>query len=274
MILITGATGTIGSEVVKLLADSGKPIRAMVRKPVEIPGVEVVQADFDDPASLADAVADVETVFLVTLPQRPNPDHDVAMVKAAREAGVQRVVKLSAMSSMPGTWHWLSEEAVKSGGMEWTILRPPTFASNMLAYADAINSGQPVPNLTGSAAIGIIDPRDVAAFAAHLLVSEGHGGQTYRPTGPDLLRFDEQVGILEHALGSQIATMDMPLDSLRDMMIGSGTEAEVAEQVVTGMAQLKEGHYSLLTDDFLRVLGRAPKSFANWVDDHAHVFRA
>jgi uncharacterized protein YbjT (DUF2867 family) len=207
MILVTGATGTVGRHVLRLLAARSEPVRAMTREPSKVaawPGVEAVRADFDDPASLARAVAGVETVFLLTAPESPTPRHDLALLDALRATGVAKVVKLSAIGTgdrldngeFLGAWHLQAEQAVRASGLAWTVLRPTTFASNVRQWADAVNAGQPVPNLTGAGRQGIVDPRDVAAVAVEALTSDAHAGRTFTLTGPDLLSVPDQADLL------------------------------------------------------------------------------
>jgi uncharacterized protein YbjT (DUF2867 family) len=283
MILITGATGTIGSRVLALLTAKGAAVRAMTRDPSRLrsaAGVDVVQADYDDPASLAPAVAGVDTLFLLTAPASPSPHHDVAMLDVARAAGVSRVVRLSAIGTGEtgddgttiGAWHALAEQAVRASGMAWTLLRPTTFASNALWWADAIKAGEPVANLTGAGTQGIVDPRDVAAVAAEALTSPAHAGETFTLTGPDLLSVSDQATLLEKALGRPVEVVDTPLDVAREQMLASGMDPSVVEMIITGSAWVRTGHNAIVTDDVNRILRRPPTSFEAWVDDHRSAF--
>lgn len=274
MILVTGATGTTGSEVVKQLAERGEKVRAMSRREVEIRGAEGVKADFSDPSSLARAVDGVSAIYLVTTPPKPIIDHDVALVEAAEAAGVERIVKLSAISGgEPGTWHIRSEQPVRGSGLGWTILRPGTFASNMVPYAPMIKNRAPLPNWTKGGAVGIIDPRDIAGVAVEALTANDHIGQVYTLTGPELLTFAQQVAVLGRVLGTRIEIEDVPIDHARNMMLGNGMDPESVEDSIAGMTRLAEGRYALLTDDVSQILGRAPITFATWANDHRDAFR-
>ncbi|MFE7515559.1 NAD(P)H-binding protein [Streptomyces sp. NPDC057540] len=265
MILVTGATGTIGSHVVRLLAERGVPFRAMSRR--ERPGG--VRADFDDPASLAGAVAGVDTVFLVTVPPVPTADHDIALVTAARAAGVRKIVKLSAIGSgelfdgaTVGAWHVAAEEAIEAGGLVWTMLRPPSFASNFLRYGALIRAGEPIPNLTGDSRQAIVDPRDVAAGAVAAMTSDAHDGQRYDLTGPELLTFAEQASILERVLERPVKTTDVSaLDQLPAGM-------------TTGIGWARAGGAAYVTDHVPRMLGRPAGTFEQWARDHRKAFAA
>lgn len=158
MILVTGASGTVGSQVVTELVRRGETVRAITRRPelLTASGVEAVFGDFEDPASLAAAARGAEALFLLSAPGPTLPAHDLTMMRAAQDAGVSRIVKLSAIGTPEdagegglGSWHQPGEAAVRGSGSAWTILRPTTFASNALSWVDAIRAGDPVPILTG-----------------------------------------------------------------------------------------------------------------------------
>jgi uncharacterized protein YbjT (DUF2867 family) len=276
MILITGATGKIGTYVLSQLTSMGVPVRVMARNPAKLqPGpYDVVQGDFEDPVSLARAVDGVEAAFLVTTPPKPVTDHDVAFVKAAKSAGVQRIVKLSAIGAgetfddaQAGSWHLLTEQVIQTSGLDWTILKPSSFASNLTQFVDALKSGDPIPNGNGQGALGVIDPRDVAAVAVEALTTRDHIGKSYPLTGPELLTFHEQITIVERVLGRPVKSADVPLDTVREMMIGSGLDPAAAEMAITGMRRTIAGDYAFLTDNVARILGRAPRSFETWVKE-------
>jgi uncharacterized protein YbjT (DUF2867 family) len=287
MILITGATGTIGSHVLSLLTGKGGALRAMTRDPARLEvatagadNVEVVKADYGNPASLRPAVAGVHTLFLLTVPASPSPDHDIAMLDAARAAGVTRVVRLSAIGTGEaddegrtiGAWHALAEEAVRTSGLAWTLLRPTTFASNCLGWAGMIRAGEPVANLTGTGAQGIVDPRDVAAVAVETLTSPGHAGRTYTLTGPDLLTVADQADVVAKALGQTVEVVDTPVDAAREQMLAAGMDPSVVDMYATGLAWARSGHNAVVTDDVARILGRPPTSFETWVEQHRSAF--
>ncbi|MEU3891608.1 NAD(P)H-binding protein [Streptomyces sp. NPDC029041] len=265
MILVTGATGTIGGHVVRLLIERGVPFRAMSRR--ERPGG--VRADFDDPASLARAVVGVDTVFLVTVPPVPTADHDIALLAAARAAGVRKIVKLSAIGSgerfdggTVGAWHLAAEEAIQASGLAWTMLRPPSFGSNFLWYRALIQAGQPIPALTGDARQAVVDPRDVAAVAVAAMTSDAHDGQRYDLTGPELLTFADQASILERVLGRPVEITD------------AGAPDQLPAGVITGIRWARAGGAAYVTDHVRRVLGRPGGTFEQWARDHREAFAA
>ncbi|WP_062981146.1 NAD(P)H-binding protein [Nocardia anaemiae] len=279
MIVITGATGTIGSEVVRQLAARGVPVRAVTRNPQRVPAeVEAVRGDYRDPDSMAAAMTGADAAFLVGVLGPDDAETDRALVRTARDAGVRRIVKLSAIGTgdpelgRVGTWHMPGEQAARESGLEWTILRPSSFASNTLSWADAIRSGQPVPNLTGTGSQGVIDPRDVAAVAAEALLTPGHSGHIYTLTGPALLTCADQVATLATVLGHPLDVVDVPENVAREHMISSGMSPEFVEGALAGQAYIRAGGNATLTDDVHQVLGRPPRSYAEWATDHASSF--
>lgn len=280
MILVTGASGTTGSLVVRQLTERGEAVRAMTRTHLDpTPGVEVVRADFEDPASLAEAVAGVDTVYLVTAAASPTPHHDLALLAAATSANVRRVVKLSAIGTgqrfdgaVIGAWHLAAEDAVRASGLEWTILRPPNFASNLLWYAAAIRAGAPLPNLTGTGRVGVIDPRDIAAVAAEALTTSVHIGQIYTLTGPELLTMPDQADILARVTGRAIGHVDLSVEEGQAQLVATGMTPEAVAAASLGMRWARAGHAELLTDTVTAVLGRKPGTVEQWATEHASAF--
>ncbi|MFD3381443.1 MULTISPECIES: SDR family oxidoreductase [unclassified Streptomyces] len=295
MILITGATGTIGSEVVRQLAQHGEKVRALTRDPSKAqarvpdgsePGggagaevdVEVVRGDYLDPASVDAAMSGASAVFLVGVLGPDDADRDRAMVEQARAAGVRRVVKLSAIGTgdpavgRVGTWHLPGEQAVRESGLEWTVLRPSAFASNTLGWAEAIRAGEPVPNMTGDGMQGVIDPRDVAEVAVEALLSARHAGHIYTLTGPETLGVPDQAAVLAEVLGRPVTTENLTPDESRARLAEWGMDAEYAEGVLAGSAYVRAGRNAVVTEEVRQVLGRAPRTYREWAVDHRAAF--
>ncbi|UAK34098.1 NAD(P)H-binding protein [Nocardia asteroides] len=282
MIVITGATGTIGSEIIRQLAERGEPVRAVTRDPgrARVPaGVEVVRGDYLDLASIAEAMSGARAAFFVGVLGPEYVEADRALITTARDAGVGRLVKLSAIGTgdaglgRVGTWHLSGEQAARDSGVEWTILRPSSFASNTLSWADAIRSGQPVPNMTGDAAQGVIDPRDVAGVAVEALVSSGHAGRIYDLTGPELRTTHDLAATLAAVAGRPVDVVDIPEAEAREYMLASGMSVEYADGALAGQAYVRAGGNAIVTANVARILGRA-RTFAEWATDHASAFGA
>lgn len=272
MILVTGATGTIGTELLRQLVAAGIPAFGMTRR--ELPGF--VRGDFDDPDSLRKAIDGAGTLFMLSAPGPRVPEHDRAMVAAAVDAGVSKLVKLSAIGStddeLPGNWHADGERAVRESGLAWTILRPAGFASNVLRWLPAMRAGQPVPNQTGDGEHAFVDPRDVAAVAAAALVSGDHDGQTFTLTGPELLSVPHQVAVMSDVLGQALRVVDVPLEAYAEQLRAAGLDEAFVSVALRGAELVRDGGARTVTDDVERVLGRPAGTFRGWVETNRAAF--
>lgn len=190
MILVTGATGTVGSRVLRELLGLGAPVCAGVHaRPLEVEGVEAHAIDFDRPETLPTALEGVEAAFLASYATR----HEQALVPAAVHTGVERIVKLSAWQAdreefVVGRWHREVERAIKRSGLAWTFLRPNSYMQNVVTVmGETIRNEGAIYDSVGDARISHVDTRDVAATAARVLTEPGHDGRTYELSGPETL---------------------------------------------------------------------------------------
>ncbi|MEV0619451.1 NAD(P)H-binding protein [Nonomuraea sp. NPDC050404] len=284
MILVTGATGTVGSEVVRLLASGGIRVRAMTRDPAKVPalrGVEAVRGDFGDRESLAAAARGAEGLFLLSAPGPWMAGHDEAMIAAARAAGMRKVVKVSAIGTgeragaKVGDWHLAGERALESGDTEWTVLRPSSFASNALSWAAQIRTGAPIPNMMGQGRQGVIDPRDVAEVAVRALTPGVRAREALTLTGPELISVPGMAGVLGEVLGGRrVETVDVPLEVYRERLVAAGVDPVFADVAVDGAELVARDGNARLTGEVELVLGRPPRTFAAWAYDHRDAFVA
>jgi uncharacterized protein YbjT (DUF2867 family) len=281
MILVTGATGTIGSDVVRRLLARGEKVRALTRDPGRAglpPGAEAARGHHRDLDSVASAMAGADAAFLVGVFGPEDADSDRGMVEAARAAGVRRVVKLSAISAgdprtgLGGIAHGHGEEAVRESGLEWVILRPSAFASNTSSWAGALRSGEPVPNMLGSGRQGVVDPRDVAEIAVEALVGPGHVGRTYTLTGPETLSPRDQAAVLGEVLGRRVELRDLTPSETRERLVAFGWSEESAEGMLRSIRFVEEGGNAVVTPDVGEVLGRPARTYREWAEDHEGVF--
>ncbi len=156
--------------------------------------------------------------------------------------------------------------------MAWTILRPPSFASNFLRCRGLIDAGEPLPNLLADARQAVVDPRDVAAVAVAALTDRVHDGRRYDLTGPATLTFTDQAATVERVLGRPVKTTDLTLDAARDLLLGMGLPSEAADSTVTGIAWARAGGADLVTEHVPTIVGRPAGTFEQWVLDHRSAF--
>ncbi|MFF7642767.1 NAD(P)H-binding protein [Streptomyces canus] len=281
MILVTGATGTIGSDVVRRLVARGEKVRALTRDPGRDrlpPGVEAARGHHRDLDSVASAMAGAYAAFLVGVFGPQDAGSDRGMVAAARAAGVRRVVKLSAISAgdprtgLGGIAHGHGEEAVRVSGLEWVILRPSAFASNTLGWAEAVREGTPVPNMLGEGRQGVVDPRDVAEIAVAALVGPGHVGRTYTLTGPETLSPQDQAATLGEVLGRRVELRGLTPPETRELLVASGWREESAEGMLRSVRFVAEGGNAVVTGEVAEVLGRPARTYREWAEDHEGMF--
>ncbi|MBO4258778.1 NAD(P)H-binding protein [Streptomyces griseorubiginosus] len=281
MILVTGATGTIGREVVRQLVAGGEKVRALTRDPqgARLPsGVEAVRGHHRDRASVEAAMTGADAAFLVGVFGPDDAGHDRGLVESARAAGVRRIVKLSGIGTGDpdvgpvGTWHVAGEQAVQDSGAEWTILRPSAFASNTLGWADAVRAGTPLPNTSGTGGQGVVDPRDVSAVAVAALVEEGHAGRTYTLTGPEVLSVPDQAAVLAELLGHPVEVRDLSTTEARAYLLGLGFTDTFIDASEISREFVRNGGNEVVTDDVRQVLGRPARTYREWAEDHKSAF--
>jgi uncharacterized protein YbjT (DUF2867 family) len=282
MILVTGATGTIGSEVVTQLLAAGERVRVLARDPAKAAklgaGVEIAQGDLSKPETLTAAFEGIEKVFLLaTGPDLANLEAHA--ITAAKRSSVKHIVKLSAQGAdiepglQLGRWHRESEKNLVESGLTWTILRPGNFASNTLGWAPSIKSQGLVYHLTGAGKSTPIDPRDIAAVAVAALTKPGHEGQIYTLTGPEALSAPEQVEKIGVALEKKLQAIDAPEAAARSGMLAEGMPRELVEALLEMMALIRAGHGATITKTVAEVLGREPRTFDVWLKDNIAAFR-
>jgi uncharacterized protein YbjT (DUF2867 family) len=281
MILVTGATGTIGRELVAELARRGAKVRALSRNPAAAAfpaGVETVAADLGDPRTLGPALAGIERVFiLATGPARL--DHETSLVAAARRAGAARLVKLSALTVEDATavdiitqWHRAAEQAVTGSGLSWTILRPGAFMSNTVSWAGMIRHQSqvfaPFPDVRTAA----IDPADVAACAAAVLLEDGHDGLAYPLSGPELVSARDQATVVGEVLGREVGITEIPPKAAGQRMIQAGMPAQIADAVLATAVGAGAGPGAVLQPAVRQLTGRLPRPFRDWAARHVAAF--
>lgn len=283
MILVTGATGNNGSEIVKLLAAQNVPVRAMVRdrqKASEIAAanVAVVEADFDRPETLLNTLDGVERAFLVTNSSERAQAQQMAFVEAAKQSGVAHIVKLSQFAADANSpvrflrYHAAVEAAIQASGMAYTFLRPNLFMQGLLNFRSTIATKNAFYAAIGDAKVSIVDVRDIAEVAVAALTSSEHEGKTYDLTGSQALTHAEMAQSISNAIGRQITFIDIPPDTMLDILLKSNFPAWQAEGLIEDYAHYQRGEAAIIASGVQDATGKAPRSFETFARDYAPMF--
>ncbi len=282
-VLVTGATGTVGRQVVSQLLAAGASVRALTRHPEAAglpPGVEVVRGDLTLPDTLEGCLEGLEAVFLVwTAPAEAAPAAPAAIDRLARLA--RHLVYLTAPHRTPhpffqqpnplAAMHAQIEKWIEASGLSWTFLRPGMFAANALAWwAPQIRTGDVVRWPYAAAPTAPLDERDLAAVAVRALLEDGHAGAEYVLTGPQSLEQREQVPTIGDVLGRPLRYEELsPEEAYRELR----APAAVVTMLLNAWAAAL-GQPALVTSTVEAVTGRPARTFREWVSDHAEEFRA
>lgn len=280
MILITGASGNVGKEVLKQIAQTGVQVRAAfqaVSKAAAIPPrVEVVTVDYNQPETLRTALSAVERVFLVGPPTAQLPALERKAMEAIAQSGVRQVVKLSAMGGREAIFprqHAQSEDYIQSTGVPYTFLRPNGFMQNMVNYnAPTINTQSAFYGSEGDGRVSHIDIRDVAAVAVKALTEDGHVGKAYTLTGPEALTNNEIAQILSDELRREIRFINLPPAQLKEALLSAGVPEWNADALLDLQRLYREGKATTVTRDVDQILGRKAISFAQFFRDYSSDF--
>ena len=283
-ILVTGATGTIGSTLIPLLAARGATVRALVRATgrtkISDSRIQTAVGDFADPASLRVAVEGVDAVFLACGNVPEQVAYECTVIDAAAQAGVRRIVKLSARGAAIGApaayWHWhgLIEQHLQASTVPAVLLQPGFLMTNLLGAAEHVRRQGMLFAPAATARIAMIDPADVAAAAAVALTTDGHDGRTYVVTGPEAISYAQVAAHLSAATGRHVGFVDIPPEAAVPALIDAGLPPFAAEQVVTVFGELRRGVQATTTGTVNALTGRAARPFAAFARQYAGAFRS
>ncbi|MFJ9772327.1 SDR family oxidoreductase [Kitasatospora sp. NPDC101157] len=279
MIVVTGATGNIGRPLTQALAEAGRQVTAVSRHRAAVPdGVRHVVADLARPGDLAPVLRGAEALFLLLSGDlHSQAARPADLIGEAAAAGVRRVVLLSTQGVVTRPFGATRiamrglEDVLRDSGLEWAILRPGGFASNALWWAESVRAQRLVAAPFGDVGVPVIDPADIAEVAAACLLDDRHAGAAYELTGPEVITPRQQAEALAAALGSPVAFHELTREEARAAMSRS-MPAELADDTLDilgapGPAELR------VSPDVRRVLGRAPRPFADWAVRNVAAFR-
>ena len=280
MILITGATGQVGSAALNALAAGGAEVRALVRRPSGFAGpegVQVVQGGFDDDRSLAGALAGVDVMLLAG---RDSPDSVAQhrrVLAQARRAEVRHIVKLSAIGASPESpialmrEHNEVDEEVQKGPASWTLLKPHLYMQNLLRAADAVREGRLAAPM-GHARFPLVDTRDVGAAAAVALGNPAaHAGKAYALTGPVAQSYDDVAAAFATVAGHAVAYEPVAPEDFQGRLLGAGMPDWRAFDLAH-IASAYSAAENAISPDLPMLLGREPRSLSEFLDDHRNAF--
>jgi uncharacterized protein YbjT (DUF2867 family) len=279
-ILVTGASGTIGSELVKLLVEAGQSVRAGYRsRRPDLAGIDSVRLDFETGEGLESAVAGVDAVFLLAGSLEDQATAEIRVVGTAKRVGVQRLVKLSVLACETEAYsfariHRKVERVIEQSGIRHTFLRPGSFMQNFVNYhGDTIRSEEAFYLPCGDAREAFVDARDIARVAAHALTNDGHEGKAYDLLGPEVLSYADAAGKLSEVVGREIRYVDLPDAEFKNAMLGAGLPNWYADQLPSLYQYIREGEFSKSSTAIKDVTGQDPISFDQFARDYADLWR-
>jgi uncharacterized protein YbjT (DUF2867 family) len=280
--LITGATGDVGTRVVRQLLDRNIRPRVLVRnseKAQQLFGgnAEIYVGDLADPITTRRAMHGIHTLYLVNVgPEIPQRDGIAATI--ARDEGVQRIVKLSSLDVEHGlaigAWHEKGEAAIRASGVPFTFIRPTGFMTNLLAWAHAIKTEGVVRSSTGSGRRPFIHSDDIAAVSIAALLNEKYAGQILSITGPASLTFGEATQIIARSIGKSLVYEAISDEEARERYSRISGSLEETEAHIALWRAIREGRLAATTDGIEKIVGRKPISLDQWASENAHHFLA
>jgi uncharacterized protein YbjT (DUF2867 family) len=277
MILVIGATGKVGRQVVAQLATRGDAVRAVTRHPASarLPaGVEVVHGDVAQPPSLEAHLKGVRSVFLLWPFASPAAAADLAPPTVAVLARqVRRIVYLSAQAAadQPGSSWAVVERLIEASGVEWTFLRPTGFAANALMWADQLRTGGVVRWPYGRASRSPVHERDIAAVAVRALTEDGHNGARYLLSGPENVTQAEQVSAIGEVTGRDLRWEELEPEEARRQLLRAWGDPGFVESALAGWAAMV-ARPEPVTRTVEEVTGVPARTFPEWVQDHVADF--
>ncbi len=278
-ILVIGATGRVGSELVKLLTQNGKDVRTATRNPLtassKFPNmVEVIEFDYEKPQTFATALAGVEKIFLTVHPGDNHSDKAaMPLIDAAKKADVQHIVDLTAMGVEQDDTFMLRilEKYIEKSGISYTHLRPNWFMQNLNfgpMFADIKTTGA-LHLPAADAKISFIDVRDIAAVGFTVLTKPHHEGRAYTLTGKESLNYFQVLEKISRVVGKEISYVPISEGNACAALIKGGIPTDLIERWTDFYRKVRQGLCSPVSPDVELVLGRSPILFDQYANDNA-----
>lgn len=288
MIVILGATGTIGSALLKRLVDLGVPARALSREPEKLSAqigdkgwstIEVASADASDHESLRRAFAGASQLFLA-MSNSPNQiELETSIIRIAAEAGIKHIVKISSPAferSSPvavAGWHQEIEKTLSESGLTHTVLRPYAFMQNLLRLVPTVTTQNIFFGAMGDSHCNFIDCRDIADVAAEALTNREAAGQIYTLTGSEIFSYPQIASKLSALLDRPVNYINLEPQVLRNNLIEYGHMPPWLASHVVEIQTMSTVVLERPTDTVKRLLGREPRTLDAFLQEHVQYFR-
>jgi uncharacterized protein YbjT (DUF2867 family) len=287
MILLTGATGTVGSVVARKLAPLAVPVRALVRdangtSELSALGISSVIGDLTRPSTLAPALEGVDTAFLLTPSVPAQAEMETGFIDAAQAAGVSLLVKHSAVGADPdaaglANAHGVAERHLAESGLGYRVVRPTQFMESYLSWTPpiAVARSLVLPLADPAVEVNLVDVEDVASVEVALLTGAGEDRGIYTPTGPELLTYAQVADRISRGIGTTIPLRVPTVDQYRSEMTKDGYPQASIDYVAGYFSTLRQGHtaLSVTTDDVLKLTGHRPRSIEEFAASHVEALR-
>jgi NAD(P)H dehydrogenase (quinone) len=283
---VIGATGRVGSEVVRGLLARGDPVTALVRDPDEArnmfgepDGLGIRLTRLDDPGDLSRALEGTRTLFIAMgsigiegVIQR------MAIGAAARTSSIEQVTRLSVLNTSAGSLginqraHYSIDRFASSTAVPYSTVRPAIFAASMLSAAPEVRASRTWTGVAGSGRTALIDHRDVAEAALRVLTDPALWGAHHDLTGPVAMSWPEALELLSAELGERVSFRVASDREFLDGLIGAGVPAGTAELLITREWAILAGENDYTTDTFQQITGRSPRHLREFLGQHRAQF--
>lgn len=279
-VLITGATGNVGSILAPLLRSAGVQVRALVRdeakaQPLRALGVELAIGDLDDSSSLDGALDGVSQVYLVTWNGPTGATHGHNLIEAALRTGRPHIIKQGGYGSPKSRiiqQHILVNHELERSGLDYTFLEPTFFMQNLMMAGQSVVSDGAIYLPLKDGRVGMVDVRDIADVAAALLTTAGHAGKTYVLTGPQSISVSDVAAALSTTLDKPVRYVDVPLEAAKQAMMGMGVPEWVADGFSELFVEFSINWGDRVSPVYEDIMGRPGRSIAQFAHDFAPVF--